>query len=43
VTTDSIVTIYLIAEVNSLEQLNWMLKKFENLPNVIEARRQRWS
>jgi len=42
-TNDSILTIYLEAEVTSLEQLNWLLKKFEALPNVIEARRQRWS
>jgi GTP pyrophosphokinase len=43
VSTDSILTVYLEAEVTSLEQLNWLLKKFEALPNVIEARRQRWS
>jgi len=42
-TNDSILTVYLEAEVTSLEQLNWLLKKFEALPNVIEARRQRWS
>lgn len=43
VTTDSIMTIYLIAEVSDLSQLNWLLTKLENVPNVIEARRQRWS
>ena len=43
VSSDSILTIYLVAEVNSLEQLNWLLHKFEGLPNVIEARRQRWN
>jgi len=43
VTSDSILTIYLIAEVNSLDQLNWLLHKFEGLPNVIEARRQQWN
>lgn len=42
-TANSIATIYLVAEVASLEQLNWLLQKFESLPNVIEARRQRWS
>jgi GTP pyrophosphokinase len=42
-TANSIVTVYLEAEVTSLDQLNWLLKKFENLPNVIEAHRQRWS
>jgi GTP pyrophosphokinase len=41
-TTDSVTTIYLVAEVTSLDQLNWILGKFENLPNVIEARRERW-
>ena len=41
--TESILTVYLEVEVNSLEQLNWLLKKFEALPNVIEAKRQRWS
>ncbi len=43
VTSDSTLTVYLIAEVNSLDQLNWLLHKFEALPNVIEARRQQWS
>jgi GTP pyrophosphokinase len=43
VTNDSITTIYLIAEVADLKQLNWLLTKLENVPNVIEARRQRWS
>lgn len=43
VTNDSIMTIYLVAEVADLKQLNWLLTKLENVPNVIEARRQRWS
>jgi hypothetical protein len=34
--------VYLIVEVTDLEQLNWLMKKFENLPNVIEVYRQRW-
>ncbi|MCB8983896.1 MAG: bifunctional (p)ppGpp synthetase/guanosine-3',5'-bis(diphosphate) 3'-pyrophosphohydrolase [Ardenticatenaceae bacterium] len=42
-TNGSILTVYLVAEVISLEQLNWLLQKFENLPNVIEAHRQRWT
>lgn len=42
-TNGSIRTIYLEVEVTSLEQLNWLLQKFENLPNVIEASRQRWT
>ena len=43
VTSDSELTVYLVVEVASLEQLNWLLKKFEALPNVFEVRRQRWS
>lgn len=42
-TTRSLITIYLVVEVASLDQLNWLLQKFESLPNVIEAHRQRWS
>jgi GTP pyrophosphokinase len=42
-TTRSLITIYLMVDVASLEQLNWLLQKFESLPNVIEAHRQRWS
>ena len=38
----NIMTISLIVEIKSLEQLNWLLQKLESLPNVIEAHRQRW-
>ena len=38
----NIMTISLMVEVHSLEQLNWLLQKLESLPNVIEAHRQRW-
>ncbi len=42
-TTDaSTMTVYLVVEVTDLQQLNWLLQKFENLPNVIEVYRQRW-
>jgi len=40
---DGGVSIHMIAEVTSLDQLNWVLKKLEKLPNVIEAKRQRWT
>ena len=40
---DGMSAIYLIVEVVSLEQLNWLLNKLENLPNVTSAKRQRWS
>lgn len=43
ITSGSMVTVYLVLEVTSLQQLNWLLKKFESLNNVIEVRRQRWS
>lgn len=42
-TDDSMMTIYLIVDVVDLEQLNWLMKKFENLPNVVEVSRQRWA
>lgn len=40
---DGMSAIYLVVEVESLEQLNWLLNKLENLPNVTAAKRQRWS
>lgn len=43
VTKGPLMTAYLIVEVVDLRQLNWLLTKLENLPNVIEARRQQWS
>jgi hypothetical protein len=43
VTNGPIMTAYLIVEVVDLRQLNWLLTKLENLPNVIEASRQHWS
>ncbi len=43
ISDDTTMTVYLVAEVTSLVQLTWLLTKLENLPNVIEARRQRWS
>jgi GTP pyrophosphokinase len=40
--SNSISTIYMMAEVASLEQLNQVLSRFEKLNNVIEAGRQHW-
>lgn len=40
---DTMLNIYLIAEVANLNDLNWLMKKFENLQNVIEVSRQRWN
>lgn len=42
-TANSVTTIFMVAEVSSLDQLNWVLGKFERLNNVIEARRERWT
>ncbi len=42
-TASSITTVFLEVEINSLEQLNWLMQKFETLPNVIEVYRQRWN
>lgn len=43
VTTDNLMKVYLVAEVADIDQLNWLLKKLENLPKVLKAQRQRWS
>ncbi len=42
-TDESTMAVYLVVEVTDLRQLNWLLQKFENLPNVIEVYRQRWN
>ncbi|MCB8946358.1 MAG: bifunctional (p)ppGpp synthetase/guanosine-3',5'-bis(diphosphate) 3'-pyrophosphohydrolase [Ardenticatenaceae bacterium] len=43
VTTGSTMTVYLVVEVATLEELNWLLQKLESTQNVIEATRQRWN
>ena len=43
VTSDNIMTVYLIAEVADIKQLNWLLAKLGNLPKVIKVQRQHWS
>ncbi|MCA9999284.1 MAG: bifunctional (p)ppGpp synthetase/guanosine-3',5'-bis(diphosphate) 3'-pyrophosphohydrolase, partial [Anaerolineales bacterium] len=42
-TEGNLLRIYLVAEVSTIDDLEWLMKKFENLPNVIEVRRQRWN
>lgn len=42
-TGNSITTVYLVAEVASLAELDWVIHRFENIPNVFEVRRQRWT
>jgi GTP pyrophosphokinase len=43
VTASNLITVSLIAQVATLDQLNWTLSKLEKVPNVIEARRQKWA
>jgi GTP pyrophosphokinase len=43
ISIDGGVKVHMVAGVSSLDQLNWILSKMEKLPNVIEARRQRWA
>lgn len=43
VTANSIISVYLVVEITSLEQLNWLLNKLEGIPNVFEVQRQRWN
>lgn len=42
-TAGSVMTVYLEAEISDLNELNWLLQKLENLPNVFEVQRQRWT
>ena len=42
VSFDGGIEVHMIAEISTLDQLNWMLGKMEKLPNVLEARRQTW-
>lgn len=43
VNKDGVTTVYMIVEVADLTQLNNLLTKLANIPNVIDAHRQRWS
>jgi GTP pyrophosphokinase len=42
-TADGVASIHLVVEVTNLSDLDWLLRKLETLPNVIEAQRQRWT
>ena len=35
-------TIHLVAEIANLSELDWLLRKLEKLPNVLDVVRQRW-
>ena len=42
ISSGGLMTIYLVVEITDLEQLSWLLKKFEGLNNVVEVKRERW-
>ncbi|HZD11451.1 MAG TPA: bifunctional (p)ppGpp synthetase/guanosine-3',5'-bis(diphosphate) 3'-pyrophosphohydrolase [Candidatus Binatia bacterium] len=42
-TANSITTIYMVAEVKDLAELEWLLERIDKLPNVMEVQRQRWN
>lgn len=42
-TANSITTIYMLAEVSDLAELEWLLERLDKLPNVFDVRRQRWN
>ena len=42
-TANSITTIYMIADVTDLAELEWLLERLDRLPNVFDVQRQRWS
>jgi GTP pyrophosphokinase len=41
-TANSITTVYMVAEVRDLSELEWLLERLDKLPNVLEVQRQRW-
>lgn len=42
-TANSITTVYIVAEVKDLAELEWLLERIDKLPNVLEVQRQRWN
>lgn len=42
-TANSISTVYMVAEVRDLSELEWLLERIDKLPNVLEVQRQRWN
>ena len=42
-TANSITTVYMIAEVKDLAELEWLLERVDRLPNVFDVQRQRWT
>lgn len=42
-TANSVTTIYMVAEVADLAQLEWLLDRLDKVPNVFDVQRQRWA
>ena len=42
-TANSISTVYMVAEITDLAELEWLLERLDKLPNVLEVQRQRWN
>lgn len=42
-TANSMTTVYMVAEVTNLAELEWLLERIDKLPNVLEVQRQRWN
>jgi len=42
-TANSITTVYMVAEVSDLAELEWLLERLDKLPNVFDVRRRRWN
>jgi GTP diphosphokinase / guanosine-3',5'-bis(diphosphate) 3'-diphosphatase len=41
-TANSITTLYMVAEITDLSQLEWLLERLDKIPNVFDVQRQRW-
>ncbi len=42
-TANSITTIYMVAEISNMADLNWLMQRIEKLPNVLSVQRQKWA
>lgn len=42
-TANSVTTVYMVAEITDLAELEWLLERLDRVPNVFNVQRQRWS
>lgn len=42
-TSNSVTTVYMVAEIRDLAELEWLLERLDKVPNVFDVQRQRWS